>query len=134
MSKLFFSSTQLYRTAPTIGGIMLLGSLIFYKEQYIPVLLLEYSLIAFIFFFIKSLREFFKIKESSFGLVIVIMIISLVGQIGLVLVLPEKTLQHIFIAVSIAHGVAVQIIFTLIFNPAKLSRMGWVDLDSKQSE
>ena len=65
---------------------------------------------------------------------IVIMIISLVGQIGLVLVLPEKTLQHIFIAVSIAHGVAVQIIFTLMFNPAKLSRMGWVDLDSKQSE
>ena len=63
MSKLFFSSTQLYRTAPTIGGIMLLGSLIFYKEQYIPVLLLEYSLIAFIFSLLRALESFLKLKN-----------------------------------------------------------------------
>ena len=132
MNQILFSSTQVYRTAPTIGGIILIGSVLFYKEQDILVLFFQYLLLAVIFVCMKNLREFFKTKKNSLRRVVVILILSLVGQVFVAFFLSDAP-KNLFLGISFVHGISIGLFFFFIFNPTTLSKMGWIDSDSKHS-
>jgi len=121
-----YSSTQVYRTSPTLGGIYGVGSIIYFKEEAIVILPLIAISCALIILIIRPLNVTFRSdREFQFATTLA-MILGLTTNYAL----KNSDLSYSVPAICFSQAFIFSMVVWHYFNPKKLAKLGWQNTDN----
>ena len=120
-----YSSTQVYRTPPTLGGIFGVGSVIYFKEGEFFILPLIAILFGLFIYFIQPLKVVFSNNREFQFVTVSVMILGLIINH----LLKNSSLNFPITVICMIQASVFAVIVWYYFNPKKLNRLGWQDAD-----